>query len=287
MLVYTSTLVSMNGEHLQTPVEHKFSCPACDQHITAPMELLGTEITCPHCQSPFVLPMPLSSPLLLTAKQKARVVISGIAALGLLAVAAGVALFALALMNDTPSRPNAPSAPIIEQATQPRLQSDTKKDHTLVAWRALQAANLEMSKLPLNGRFKTGIALYAEIPLDDVDPALISYLEAAINTYREADDTLTRLHAEMSSIDNATDTGDRIVGDLSTTADTEQQGAAFNVFGKWVLAAGKEAEYSRLHKKYETELNERDASLNAVEHSKVELANQLSQKYAVPFLVGL
>lgn len=34
----------------------KFSCPNCSQHISAGLEVCGTEIACPSCQTRFVVP---------------------------------------------------------------------------------------------------------------------------------------------------------------------------------------------------------------------------------------
>jgi hypothetical protein len=36
----------------------RFECPACDQHLEAPMDMAGQDVECPSCQQLFVLPSP-------------------------------------------------------------------------------------------------------------------------------------------------------------------------------------------------------------------------------------
>ncbi|MES2981334.1 MAG: AAA family ATPase, partial [Verrucomicrobiota bacterium] len=38
------------------PKEVRFACPKCDQHLAAPLEMVGHGVTCPHCADDLVVP---------------------------------------------------------------------------------------------------------------------------------------------------------------------------------------------------------------------------------------
>lgn len=53
-----SVEVSVNKNPVPAPIEFKFSCPTCSQHILVPVILEGTKITCPTCGHEITIPQP-------------------------------------------------------------------------------------------------------------------------------------------------------------------------------------------------------------------------------------
>ena len=48
----------MTNPHFIETMDFKFQCPHCEQHLEASTELAGMNVTCPSCETEFVVPSP-------------------------------------------------------------------------------------------------------------------------------------------------------------------------------------------------------------------------------------
>lgn len=185
---------------------------------------------------------------------------------------------------DTPQMP----------ATQPVVshQSGLMLEATQRAWAGMNEIDAQANSQDFGGYpsqyFRQTAFAYSQLPLANVDQALVKHLIHSVTFCKRAATAFEQLETKRDELDqrtnNAAELGAALGAAAAADGATHQSATGFAALFGGLAAAGASAESESLQAECAAVLRQLEPEIKAIEQAEAELSHYLTQKYSVPFI---